>query len=210
MKSKDLQNIVLSRHQQDDTPTEIYRHLNGGISLATIKRWYQMIRQSVSIRLLGIRAPPRIVKTLKRIDKKLKTTCAENRRYQVRKLSRGGSATSIRRRLKIDLEFKPYKKIIEPSLSNDQKIKRKQFANWLRTNFRKEDTLRILFSDEKFFDIDGVYNSENERVWTINRADADEGEVVSCRNKSSPRENNGVVGCLLHGSHTLGDLGWRN
>ena len=53
------------------------------------------------------------------------------------------------------------------------------------TNFRKKDILKILFSDEKFFDIDGVYHSENERIWAINRADADEGEVVLCKNKRS-------------------------
>ena len=81
------------------------------------------------------------------------------------------SATSTRRILKISLGLKPYKKTIELSLSDDQKIKRKQFANWLRTYFRKENTLRILFSDKKFFDIDDVYNSENERVWAINHAD---------------------------------------
>ena len=52
-----------------------------------------------------------------------------------------------------------------------------------------------MFSDEKFFDIDGVLNSKNEGMWAINAADAGEGEVVSCRNKSSPRENDGVVGC---------------
>ena len=46
MKSKDLQNIVLSRYQKSDATTEIFRYLNDGISLAAIKRWYQMIRQS--------------------------------------------------------------------------------------------------------------------------------------------------------------------
>ena len=55
---------------------------------------------------------------------------------------------------------------------------RKQSVNWLRTNLRKENTLRILFSDEKFFDIDGVYTYENGGLWVINRADADESEVV--------------------------------
>ena len=30
-----------------------------------------------------------------------------------------------------------------------------------------------LFSDEKMFDIDGVYNSHNDRIWTVNRAAAD-------------------------------------
>ena len=33
--------------------------------------------------------------------------------------------------------------------------------------------MRILFSDEKFSDIDGVYNSHNDRVWAVERADAD-------------------------------------
>ena len=82
-----------------------------------------------------------------------------------------------------DLGLRPYKKVIEPLLSNDQKIQRKKFANWLRTNFRKEDTLRILFSDEKFFDIDGVYNSQNDRVWAVDRADADKKGGIKQRRK---------------------------
>ncbi|CAF1073942.1 unnamed protein product [Rotaria magnacalcarata] len=83
------------------------------------------------------------------------------------------SERSVRRIMKNDLGLYPYKKVIEPLLSDDQKLKRKQFANWVRTNFRKEDTLKILFSDEKMFDIDGVYNTQNDRVWAVDRADAD-------------------------------------
>ena len=57
-----------------------------------------------------------------------------------------------------------------------------------------KDALRILFFDEKFFDIGRVYKSENERVWAINRADADEtGGVMQKQN--FPRESGGVVGC---------------
>jgi hypothetical protein len=33
--------------------------------------------------------------------------------------------------------------------------------------------MRILFSDEKMFDIDVVYNSHNQRVWVVDRAEAD-------------------------------------
>ena len=47
--------------------------------------------------------------------------------------------------MKNDLGLRPYKKVIEPLLSNDQKIKRKKFANWVRPNFRKEDTENSLF-----------------------------------------------------------------
>ena len=81
-------------------------------------------------------------------------------------------------------------------------------AKKLPTNFGKQDILRILFSDEKFFDINGVYNSESERVCVGNKcADADESEMMLCRNESSPRESNSVVGCLLfHAFHTLDDL----
>ena len=33
--------------------------------------------------------------------------------------------------------------------------------------------MKILFSDEKLFDIDGVYNSQNDRVWAVSRGEAD-------------------------------------
>ena len=98
--------------------------------------------------------------------------------------SAGISATSIRRILKVGLGLKPYKKVIEPSLFDDEKIKRKKFANWVRNNFRKEEPMRILFSNEKFFGIDGVYNSQNDRVWAVDRADADEKGGIQQRRKS--------------------------
>ena len=50
-------------------------------------------------------------------------------------------------------------------------------------NFRKEDTLRILFCDEKFFDIDGVFNSQNDRLWVVGRADADKKRWYSAETK---------------------------
>ena len=53
------------------------------------------------------------------------------------------------------------------------KKKRMRFANWIRTNFRKENTMKILFSDEKMFDIDGIYNSQNDRICAVNRSAAD-------------------------------------
>jgi hypothetical protein len=67
--------------------------------------------------------------------------------------------------MKNDLGLHYYKKkVTEPLLSDNHKIKRKKIANLVRTNFQKEETMGILFSDEKFFDIDGVYNSQNDRV----------------------------------------------
>ena len=34
--------------------------------------------------------------------------------------------------------------------------------------------MKILFSGEKHFDIDGVYNAQNDRMWAVNCTDADE------------------------------------
>ena len=48
--------------------------------------------------------------------------------------------------------------------TDEHKAKRLKFAQWVRTNFRKEDTMKILFSDEKLFDIGGNYNSQNDRI----------------------------------------------
>ena len=143
-----------------------------------------MIRRTGSIELSGTHGGPRIVRTKENILK-MKNRLRRKTGVSARKLlmELGICATSVRRILKVDLRLKPYKKVIEPSLSDDQKIKRKKFANWVRNNFRKEETMRILFSDEKFLDIDGVYNSQNDRVWTVDRADANEKGGIQQRRK---------------------------
>ena len=33
--------------------------------------------------------------------------------------------------------------------------------------------MKILLSDEKLFDIDWIYNSQNDRIWAVNRAEVD-------------------------------------
>ena len=39
--------------------------------------------------------------------------------------------------------------------------------------------MHILCSEEKMFDIDEVYNSQNDRIWAVNRAAADTKGVIS-------------------------------
>ena len=85
--------------------------------------------------------------------------------------------------MKNDLGLRVYKIVIEPLLADDQKIKRKKFVNWIRTNFLKEDTIRILFSDEEFFDIDGLDNSQNDRVWAGDHDDANKKGGIKQRRK---------------------------
>ena len=56
--------------------------------------------------------------------------------------------------------------------------------------------MKIFFSDEKYLDIDGVYNSQNDRVWAVNRVDTSEKGGLKQRRKHPPLSN-GVAGCLL-------------
>ena len=39
VKSKGVQDIVLSKYRDGDTSTKIFRHLNAGVGLVTIERW---------------------------------------------------------------------------------------------------------------------------------------------------------------------------
>ena len=126
----------------------------------------------------------RLARTKKNIQK-VKNRLRRKKKVSARKISMelDISERSVRRIMKNDLGLYPYKKVIEPLLSDDQKLKRKQFANWDRTNFRKENTLKILFSDKKMFDIDGVYNTQNDRVWAVDRADANKNGGIQRRRK---------------------------
>ena len=189
MKSKDLQEVVLSKYQNGDTTTKSHRDLNGGIGLRTIERWCQMIRRSGSIKFSSSLGGPRFA-TMKDNIQKVNHRLSRKKKVSARKLSMelDISERSIRRIMKNDLGLRPSKKVIESLLSNDEKIKRKKFANWVRRNFRKNDTMRNLFSDEKFFDIDGIYNSQNDRVWAMGRANAKK-KVVLSRDENSHQES---------------------
>ena len=51
MKSKGFQNFVLSKYQNGNGSTKIFRDLNGFVSLRTIERWCKTVRDSGSINL---------------------------------------------------------------------------------------------------------------------------------------------------------------
>ena len=70
--------------------------------------------------------------------------------------------------------MKSYTKRIAPKLTDSQKQKKHSFGIWARKNIKKLMTRKILFSDEKRFDIDGAYNSQNDRIYTPNREQADQ------------------------------------
>lgn len=142
-----------------------------------------MLRDTGSIELLKTSGAPRLARTSKVIQK-VKHKLTQNQ-VSARGLAKemGISKSSAHRILREDLKLYAYKMVIVPKLTDEHKKKRKKFANWIFNHFRKEDTMRILFSDEKMFDVDGIYNAQNQRIWAPSRAEADERGGVQMRQK---------------------------
>ena len=143
-----------------------------------------MVRETGTINLSHSLGRPRIIRTegmIQKVRKRMK----RKKRVSVRKLTGelDISNGSVVRILKQDLGYRSYKKTVEPALTDFEKSKRMKFANWLRHNFRKEDTLTILFSDEKMFDLDGMYNAQNDRIWAVNLEEADKRGGVQQKRK---------------------------
>ena len=166
-----------------------YRDLNGSISLRTTGRWYKALRDAGSFNLSSPLGRQRSTRTKGNIQK-IKHRLDRRKPVSLRKTDRhlGISKTSVRIILRNDLGLRAYKIQNEPLLTNKHKEKRVKFANCIRTNFfRKENTMKILFSDEKMFDIDGIYNSQNDQIWAVNRSAADTKGDVGQKTKVSAK-----------------------
>ena len=183
-KGEDLEKLVLSKYEKGEPSTKIFEDLNGFLSSRTIRRWCKMIREIDTINLSHSLGRPRIIRT-KAMIQKVRKRMKRKKRVSVRKLAGelDISNGSVVRILKQDIGYRSYKKRVEPTLTDVEKSKRMKFANWVRHNFRKEHTLRIPFSDEKMFDLDDLYNAQNDRIWAVNREEADKRGGVQQKRK---------------------------
>jgi transposase len=173
MKSKDLQKLVFSKQQNGEGLAKICRDLDVLIGYRTIRRWCKMISETGSINLSSSTGRVRTARS-KAAIRKGKSHVKREKPLSARRiaLELEISERSVRRILRDDLHLKPYEKIVEPLITDAHRAKRVKFANWVRINLREEDTMRILFSDEKMSNIDGVYNAQNDRVWAADRTTA--------------------------------------
>jgi transposase len=140
-----------------------------GVPLRTIKRWVK--DYCVEGRLENYSPPgrSRSVRTKQHI-KYIETQAKGNEKKSTRSLTKQlrhkfdiGSRTTVRRILKEDLNLKPYRKLITPKLSGQQKKFRIKFANHHlkhKTNFQL-----WAFSDEKKFTFEQKHNAHNDIVW---------------------------------------------
>ena len=135
-KSKDFQNLLLSKYQNGDGLSKIFRDLNGSVSLRTTQRWCKAVRDTGSTNLSSPPGSQRTIRT-KRAIQKIKHRLERRKPILSRKTARqlGVSRTSIRRIRRNGLRLRAYKVQNEPLLTNEHKEKRVKFASWIRTNF---------------------------------------------------------------------------
>ena len=147
------------------TTKKILQDLNSAVSYRTVKRWCKVIRKIGAIDLSKSSACHRTVHTKAAIQK-VKRKSKDGVRISCRKLAleMDMSFSSVYRILRKDLKIKPYKITVELLLKDEHKARQKKFVDWVGKKFRKEDTMRIFFSDEKMFDLDDIYNSENDGI----------------------------------------------
>ena len=82
------------------------------------------------------------------------------------------SFSSAYRILSKDLKMKLYKITVELLLKDEHKTQRKKIRQLDEKKVPKRRYNENLFSDEKRFDLDSVYHSENDRIWSVNREEA--------------------------------------
>ena len=69
MKSKGLQNLVLSKYKDGQSCIKIYEDLHGSVDLSTVERWCKMIRDTGKITLFKSTGRLRTVRTAANIRK---------------------------------------------------------------------------------------------------------------------------------------------
>ena len=106
MKSKDLQNLVLSKYSNGDGTTKIFRHLNGATGLSTIEWCCRGIREVSTIDLVNPRGCSRTIRTKAAIQQ-IKRQLNRRKSLSSRKLARQLviSRSSVQRILKNDLKL---------------------------------------------------------------------------------------------------------
>ena len=176
MKSLELQNTVLRFHEQGLSTRQISNQLVDQVSKTTVNRWVKMYRESGKISFKTPSGRKRTIRTKKLVQQVKKYLVKDKRKKSVRKIAKSlnVSRTTIQRVVKSDLGYKSYIKRVSPKLTEMQKQKRHSFGIWARKNITKKIARKIMFSDEKKFDIDGAYNRQNDRIYAPNRQQADE------------------------------------
>lgn len=119
-----------------------------------------------------------------KIQRKIKSRIQRNPRTSTRKLAKstGISKSSTHRILKNVLHLKAYKLKKANALDDNNKATRLDRCKAMKRRFANGRHRSILFSDEKIFTIEQAYNSQNDRIWSL-EAPTQEERIVSRKQK---------------------------
>ncbi|CAF2059051.1 unnamed protein product [Rotaria magnacalcarata] len=145
---------------------QIAKELRKVVSERTVRRWQILYR---SVGTIDLKIPPA--------------------RRSARKLanSLGVSKGTIGRIIHDDLHLHVYHATIQSNLKDEHKQGRISFAYWVRKSLRKQDQEKILLFLEKYFELDGTYNCENDRVSTACQQDVNEHKGIRWKAKFPKR-----------------------
>ncbi|CAF4444585.1 unnamed protein product [Rotaria sp. Silwood2] len=154
---------------------QIAKQLRKVVSERTARRWQHSYRSTSTIDLETPAGRPRIIRT-KNLIRKVKNRFIYKSRQSARKLANllGISKGTIGCIIHDNLHLHAYHVTIEPNLNYEHEQRRVSFAYWVRKWLRKKDREKILFTDEKYFELDGIFNRQNDHVYAPCKQDADE------------------------------------
>ena len=154
---------------------QISKQLRNVVSQRTVRRWRQLYESTGKI---DLRSPPGRTRTIrtKKLIRKVSKRLVSKGRQSARRLAKSFAVSreTMRRIIKNDLRLRPYRMTTRPKLTEDHKRRRVSFAYWVRRELKKEDHRQILFSDEKYFSVEGVFNRQNDRIYASSRLEADQ------------------------------------
>jgi transposase len=158
----------------------------GGASVSTISRNLGVAKSTVSdtvkrFKELGhsggraVPGRPRSVSTSQLVEV-VRGRFRRNSTVAVRKLARElpASATTIRRIVKDVLHLYPYKHRRVQNMTPAQQDKRLDRCKKLRSLLKSGRVMQVLWSDEKKFGLDQVFNRQNDRVYAKNIENANQ------------------------------------
>ncbi|CAF1151578.1 unnamed protein product [Rotaria sordida] len=175
MKSEDLRRVVLQMTDDGMSSCQIAKQLRKVVSDRTV-RWWQHLYKTTGINDFKIpTGRPRIIRT-KHLIRKVKQRFTYKGRRSARQLSKslGVSRGTMGRIIREDLPLHTYPVTTQPNLQDYHKQRRISFTYWVRKSLRKKDHRKILFTDEKYFGLNGIFNRQNDRVYAPSRQEADE------------------------------------
>ena len=157
-------------HRDGKTASEIMKILRGSVSRSGVFKAVKRFKETSSTQPRVRSTPERRVRTNKLI-KNTKEKLRRNPARSANKLAMEAhvSPSTMQRLLKNDLKVRPYKITKRQLLSEATKKKRLERAKMLLKKLLDDTQPTVLWTDEKLFTIQGIHNSQNDRIWTKNK-----------------------------------------